>query len=431
MKRLFTNRWIMPLAGLLCGLVTGIIFRSVRTSEPKGTAKYLTEIRPVPPSAATAPRSPVPLLSYGELRSSKYTNLEDQVRLQQSALNLSPAEALEMALKHENDCRGPNPFAARLLWYRAAQENPEQVLKAAEKVINNQANPLPLEGIFAAWVETNPAAALAAAEATPKYWNGNHVAAEYCIAAWAERDPAACARALEGKTLTDSSLSKLLAGWTARDPHSALAWVEQRDRKSLPAAYREWSHSDPIHALESALARNPGALTADSDPVSVSCAIAAHRTLIHRLPELAVKIACSNFTGLAENHRPDIIAANLEENMSGAGETLALAMPPGVNRDRAIGFIARQAIRRGETAHVRELFNHLRSSEFPWLMVSDTLLSLAGDDPEMGRDCLLDLKPQMDPKAFARAAEDFNEQVTRTAPSMVVEYESSDREKPN
>jgi hypothetical protein len=353
------------------------------------------------------------------------------VRLQQSALSLSPAGALEMALKHESDCRGPNPFAARLLWYRAAQEHPEQVLKAAEKVINNQANPLPLEGIFAAWVETNPAAALSAAEATPKYWNGNHVAAEYCIAAWAERDPAACARALEGKSLTDSSLSKLLAGWTARDPRSALAWVEQRDRKSLPAAYREWSNSDPIHAFESALAMTPGALTADSDPVSVSCAVAAHNTIIHRLPELALKMACSNLTGLTKDHRPDIIAANMEKNIPGAGETFALAMPSGINRDRAIGFIARYAIRRGETAHVRDLFVHLSSSEAPWLIVADTFVSLAGDDPETGRACLLDLKPQMDPAVFARVAQDFNEHVMRTAPSMAVEYESNGGERPN
>jgi hypothetical protein len=408
----------MPLAGLLCGLAAGVIFRPAKTAGPALSIKSLTENRIAPPPFAP-PAAALP--SYEKLRSPDYTNLQNAVRLEQSALNLSPAEALKLALANGSDCRGPHPFAAKLLWYRAAQENPKQVLAAAKEIIDNQANALPLEGIFAAWVETDPAAALAAAEATPKYWNGNFQAADCCIAAWARRDPAACARALEGKNLTDSSMSSLLSAWTARDAPSALAWVEKRDRSRLPGAYREWSESDPVKAYEGALNLNSGALTADSDPVSVSCAITAHNRLIWRLPGLALQVACKDLTGLTGDYRPDSIASNMEQNTPGAGETFALALPQGAERDRAIGVIAGQAARRTELTHAKELFDNLSSPAKLWPAVSSVLVNLAQNDPEAGRAWLMDMKSQMEPKAFAAAAQDFNEHVVRVAPSMAVD----------
>jgi hypothetical protein len=124
---------------------------------------------------------------------------------------------------------------------------------------------------------------------------------------------------------------------------------------------------------------------------------------------------------LTDSSMSSLLSAWTARDAPGAGETFALALPQGMERDHAIGVIAGQAARRTELTHAKELFDNLSSPAKLWPAVSGVLVNLAQNHPEAGRAWLMDMKSQMEPKAFASAAKDFNEHVVRVAPSMAVD----------
>lgn len=130
----------------------------------------------------------------------------------------------EQARQHLTTFAARNFWLTELLWFRAASSDPAAMM-AQRKVPevdpeSGQASERtePLHGIFRAWVRSDPAAALEAAQATPQRL-------EIFIKVWAAHDPAAAARAVESGQIPPTQLKNIMSSWSRRAPGAALAWI--------------------------------------------------------------------------------------------------------------------------------------------------------------------------------------------------------------
>ncbi|HEX2749057.1 MAG TPA: hypothetical protein VHM91_13710, partial [Verrucomicrobiales bacterium] len=276
-------RWLLPLSGLLAGLVTGA---ALRPSPPR---KHSAKSPGPPPVVRTAS----PALSeviFEDLNLERKKSLSERTRIEDAILKLTPAEALRRALADVNSYKGVylfDPFAHQLLWYRAASEDPARVWEEVTAWVKRNSNEqiVSLPGLFLAWVEKDPAAALAAAKASGDTWTIPPPVVDTCIAAWAARDAPACAQAFEVAELKNTE--PLLQNWVASDPAAALAWAEKKTG-SLRTAYTSWAKADPLSAchaaLETALAAPPPPENSGQRGQASSCLEYSFYTFIARFP---------------------------------------------------------------------------------------------------------------------------------------------------
>jgi hypothetical protein len=438
MSRALFRRWLLPVAGLLTGIAAGVLIR--HASAPDVSAPAPRVIRR---AADLRPAVSRPASSFDRASAAGKPAYGAEIEMEQLVMALTPGEARNRAKSDKIPYR-----LKELLWYRAAAENPPNILSGEPKP-EHTSEPV-LRGVFRAWVRRDIAAALRAA-------GDDKILGPACVGAWAAYDPLAASAAVDDGTLSPGYLPEVANAWLRRDPAAAFRWIESISDEKWAAAgknpplrsensanqyhgefgivsYRndvkgdllqDWTRADPVAGFQAAAAtewgrphslENPDNLLPDNPPdkwLRKSFAVFAELS-----PELAARAAAALPHDRLTEKIASSMASDLEKLNPDSGVQLAHTFPPGSLRKAALSSCASEAVGRGDYDHAKELVMSVDDPAERAAEAAKVLSAWTYAEPRGARNWLRELERDLPPDLARIAADAYNSTVKRFAPSL-------------